>query len=181
MATGTDTGVKELMPQKSEVLPKAPALKWEKYHDDGGIFGEDEYAKLMSTEINNPKGNIKLDQFEPVHIKQAEVLAISAGLQPGDVPDTIGMYAFLREAGTTLLDIMQADTLAKNRRVQPDVPKVIGMQALLRQAALSLGEWPLENPDQVVFAESLRLTQGQEAYNQYTKQYPNIFRPQESV
>lgn len=50
--------------------------------------------------------------------------------------------------------------------------------AFLREQATSIGEWPLGNSDQRVFAEALLLTAQKEAYEQFISRYPKMFETQ---
>lgn len=170
MGTGIDTGVQELiLPKQETSTPKL--IPFDVYKEKGGIFSKEDYLQIA----NGLTEHTKLD---PNHINQAKtLLADSSNLLQEDDPgvqaeaqNILKVYAFLRDKGSIVHGIDQAKQLAEERKVpyQENEP-------VLSTEEASIGEWSLANTDQVVFAESLRLTLGQEVFFHYIKKYPHIF------
>ena len=77
------------------------------------------------------------------------------------------------------IHMLQAGGYAKGLLLsKEELQDISASYASLREQATSIGEWPLGNSDQKVFAEALLLTGQKEAYKQFISRYPNMFETQ---
>ena len=87
---------KQEAPALNQKVPKI--LPYDAYHKAGGILNGVDYAVV--TEAGTGAMNGEAKELLAVHMKQAEVLAYNAGLQPDQVKPAVTYYAVLRKEAT---------------------------------------------------------------------------------